>query len=241
MNIISRNLKNNSKLINHSSTIRDMALLKKESKKFLDKMEAGGEFDKKEEINKYFNTYFSGTTLEQYYSIFKSYLVDEVPSFEDTVGLDYGCWLGLSTIILNKFGNQKVYSCDFYKKELMDNIFDNIIPDGDIRYTNLEDNSLTIGESLDWIVLYDVICAYHYRIAKKDLILEFSKNIGHFYSLLREGSFLLISDDAHPALTGGVANVGLPLVLEILNQNNFKSAIVYCNEGRGRYVITAHK
>ncbi len=119
-------------------------------------------------IQKYAELYNKDNTLSYYFDIFNNQVVKKINNFKKTIGLDLGCWLGISSTIYSLFECRKIYAADFFSKE--DILF--------LKYKNQLNlkteiiyiqNSLdnirlenSIKEKLDWIVLYDVLCNTEY-------------------------------------------------------------------------------
>lgn len=143
-------------------------------------------------IQEYTETYNKNNTLSYYFEIFNNQVVKKLNNFQKTIGLDLGCWLGISSIIYSLFECRKIYSTDFYNKE--DILFlkykNKLHLKTDIIYIqNSIDNIFlenSIKEKLDWIILYDILCNTEY--SRIPGLLRICKN------LLNDKGLLFITD-----------------------------------------------
>lgn len=69
------------------------------------------------EIQKYAENYNKNKTLSYYFKVFNKQVVKKLNNFKNTIGLDLGCWMGISSIIYSLFQCRKIYSTDFFSKE----------------------------------------------------------------------------------------------------------------------------
>jgi len=177
-------------------------------------------------IKDYLNTYIKNYTLNHYFYFYYTYLVNDI-DFKNSIGIDYGCWIGLSTIILSLFGCNKIYSFDFFQKYIIDNIIHNIEPNANIEYNLI--NNFDIGNNIDWIVIYDVLCCYY---SSTDISNDFKNKISYFYNILNDNGILIISDFES---NSKIKINDLIKMLYLFKIN------LYYNDDNGRFVIKAKK
>jgi hypothetical protein len=175
----------------------------------------------------YLTTYNSNNTINHYYYFFYNYLVNTI-DYKNSIGIDYGCWAGLSSIILSSFGCNKIYSFDFFPKEVIYNVINNIQPNSNIIYNNIIDINI-IDEKIDWIVIYDVLCDFK---TDGDIIKDFTEKIIYFYNILNNNGILLIADFESNS------KIKINKLIELLYR--FKINLYYNNDN-GRFVIKAIK
>jgi hypothetical protein len=175
----------------------------------------------------YLTSYNSNNTINHYYFFFYNYLVNSI-DYKNSIGIDYGCWAGLSSIILSSFVCNKIYSFDFFPKEVIYDVINNIQPNSNIIYNNLIDINI-IDEKIDWIVIYDVLCDFKVDC---DIIKEFNEKIIYFYNILNNNGILLIADFESNS------KIKINKLIELLYR--FKINLYYNNDN-GRFVIKAIK
>ena len=145
----------------------------------------------KSTVLQYLNTYNANYTINHYYYFFYNYLVKDINiDFKNSVGIDYGCWAGISSIILALFECNKVYGYDFFPNHIVDNMIDNIAPETKniIEYNII--NKQPITNKVDWILIYDVLTDFR----SDNIIKEFTELVDKFYNILNKNGILLISD-----------------------------------------------
>jgi hypothetical protein len=175
---------------------------------------------------KYLNVYNTNYTINHYYYFFLNYLINNI-DFKNSIGIDYGCWAGISTIILSLFGCKHIYSFDFFPKNTINDVINNIHPTANITY-DLIDN-ISIKNNIDWIVIYDVLCDYK---IDSNIIIEFNEKIEYFYSILNNNGILLIADFESNS------KIKINDLIKLLCK--FKICLYYNNDN-GRFVIKAVK
>ena len=139
--------------------------------------------------------YAQPNVIHDYCSHFTALLVDDRPHFRKEVGVDLGCWLGLSTIILYRLGAKTVHGIDIVEDSIecarhfkdtlkINNIHFDIIADKLNCTLPIDDNSV------DWVLTNDVYCSARPELHEK-LIKEAAR-------ILRPGGKYYVSDENNP-------------------------------------------
>lgn len=182
----------------------------------------------KKQLYNCINTYLSNNCIEHYYYFFVNYIKCEFKNIEDKVGLDYGCWFNLSTLIYSLFNNKKIYCTDIYDKNIINEI-NNQVNNNTINYYNL--NELDKINYVDWIILYDVLDSY---ICDGDINIDFSNKLKYFRDILNDDGILVITDFEE---TSKIKLEKLELLVKIY----FMNYKIYYNNDNCRFVIVCYR
>lgn len=175
------------------------------------------------------NLYVSDNCIEHYYYFYEHYIKNEFPSMEDKIGIDYGCWFGISSLVYSLFQNKKIYALDFYEKDTINNFLNKFDKDNIIEYYNLKD--LSKIKKVDWIIIYDVLDSY---VTDENIITNFSNKIEILRNMLNDGGILVITDFE------STSKIKL-LDLDNIISKYFMNYKIYYNNDNSRFIISCYR
>ena len=207
--------------------------------------------DIKEDNIKYYNRIINKyeRVVPSYYKFFKTHIINHFKDYQNTIGLDYGCWIGLSTLTYSLYNNSKIYSCDFYEKNILNSFFKDIRKKLNNKSTEIEYFKIkkeTISLNFDWIMMYDVLCEYNIsnnpilgdiQIKNKleeENLLDLTIRLKNLYNILNKNGILLITDMEN--------NKGISLkeITKIIKSICQKYKIIFVPNST-RYIIKCYK
>jgi SAM-dependent methyltransferase len=133
--------------------------------------------------------------VQGYVDLLTGLVVDRTPSFFRTTGLDFGCWYGLSTLMLWRYGARQLFGVDV-NEVLIDRarrcaerlgargIEFRTVPNGQLGTVPLADGSV------DWVLVNDVFSFSHPDAHER--------MAGDIHRILRSGGTLFFSDGNNP-------------------------------------------
>lgn len=139
--------------------------------------------------------YAKPEVCQSYLSHFSGFVRDREPDFSRSIGVDFGCWYGLSTIVLHRMGASKVYGMDILPSMIdvarafadvleLTGVEFRLIPDAPLGSIPLE------PECVDWVLANDV-----FSFAHPD---HFGHLIRDIARVLRPGGTFYMSDGNNP-------------------------------------------
>lgn len=134
-------------------------------------------------------------TMRPYLRHYSSCVMSHEENFEESEGVDYGCWFGLSTIILHRLGARKLLGFDvvpdhvnvakaFVDALQLPGVEFALIPGTPFDRMPLEANSV------DWVLAHDV-----YSFSRPAYFAEYTEDIAR---VLRPGGTFYLTDGNNP-------------------------------------------
>ena len=152
-----------------------------------------------EKINEWAISYYNKNPLQTYSNLFYHFIVNKILNFEDSVGLDFGCGFGFSTLNYATFKPKKIYCCDVRDKwssqKFLDDSKNQLNLSTTMEYIlnkndNFLDNSIT---NLNWIIIYDVLtCIQNYDDNNINILMF--KYLKKSFDILNNNGLLFIAD-----------------------------------------------
>ena len=148
--------------------------------------------------------YANHDTILSYCTHFHDFLISDRPRFAKEIGVDLGCWLGLSTIVLHRMGAGSVHGldvvdeyiqyCKLFKGILdLENVEYQLIPGEHFGRLPIEDNSV------DWVLTNDVFSFAH-PSTHTHMISEATR-------ILRTGGTFYLTDANNPNCSSAIQRV----------------------------------
>ena len=156
--------------------------------------------NKMKSIIEWGDNYITKRCLEQYSAFYKFFIVNNINNFENSIGMDFGCGLGFSTINYSLYNPKKIYAVDFRDNDVFEFYINNcksyINNKTNIEYLRNDSNNKIFTENineLDWIVAYDVLCCIprKYNDTHHSNLCNYLK---YFYKILKISGILFIGD-----------------------------------------------
>jgi len=143
-------------------------------------------------------------TVRAYVHHFRALVVDRHPRFASATGLDFGCWYGLSTLVLRRLGAPRVYGSDVIAAYIpRNNRWRELLGVDGLEFVPVQGG--TMGRvalpdaSVDWAVANDV-----FSFAHPD---AFPTMVADIHRLLRPGGVFFFSDENNPHFDGTVTRL----------------------------------